>query len=309
MSLKTLISGIVMPLFGLTGVGETIAPNEGLIAHNFIVPTAERADVLFRCYPKISSKTALGYGTEQAKFELRTLVFLAEKGVPTPKQSDLSPSVVKDTGELLARIIQVSAEYTLQEDEPNGDIEYIKTILNNFLSRRPDMTGEKAFGDLFNKLNDPALNDVLSKTPKGLVHGDFFYENVLWKDAVLVSVVDFGDAYYGHVIMDIAIGSMEFAMKEGEAWDLSLHELFLVANKDWLAANEISFDLFHNVLLANCARFTAHLCNLQQDELEQKNNLKGEIDLSLIPYIERLYMFQHPKVKEELRRCYDAVIR
>jgi Ser/Thr protein kinase RdoA (MazF antagonist) len=149
---------------------------------------------------------------------------------------------------------------------------------------------------------------MLGKTPKGLVHGDFFFENVLSSHGMLAGVIDFGDVYYGSLVMDIAIGSMEFAMKEGEVWDFDLHEQFLAANKGWLVAHNISFDLFHDVLLANCARFIAHLCHLRQDELEKNNCPEGEIDLADIPYVARFYMFQQADIKTELHHHYRKVV-
>ena len=339
MEIKGILTEVVMPKMGLTPKGEAIAPNEGRIAHNLIIPTEERGEVLFRCYPSESSKAALGYGTKQAKFELRTLSFLAQKGAPVPKpiklanddayaveeqdwfifaypieqgitleQDDLSRTVAEEAGNLLSEIMETSVTYLPQGDEPNGDIDYIERILNNFINRRPDMADEPVFGQMFNHLSSPSLREELEKTPKGLVHGDFFFENVLSRDGRLVGVIDFGDAYHGYLLMDVVIGSMEFAMKAGEEWDHDLHEAFLRANKDWLKENNVSFGLFHDVLLANCVRFTAHLSNLTQDELDENGTPEALINPAENPYVQRFHLFQEPDMKTKLEKRYQMAL-
>jgi len=339
MTLNKILAEKVMPKMGLTSKGEPIVPNRGRIAHNLIIPTEERGEVLFRCCPAESSKAALGYGIEQAKFELKTLSFLAQKGTPTPKpiklssddtyaveeqgwlvfaypieegctldQSDLDITVAREAGALLSEIITASETYIPEGNEPNGDVDYIKTIIGNFLKRRPDMSERSVFREMLDQLDNQTFAQALERTPKGLVHGDFFFENVLSRDGHLVGVIDFGDAYQGCLLMDVAIGSMEFAMKEGENWDFDLHEAFLKSNQNWLSKNQVSCELFHGALLANCARFTAHLCNLAQDKLEENKNPNGEIDLSDNQYVGRFYMFRRPEVKTELQRRYEAAI-
>jgi len=334
-----ILTDSILSRMGLTPKGDPIIPKEGRIAYNLIIPTEECGDVLFRCYPAESNKAALGYGTEQAKFELRTLNFLAQKGTPTPKpikfasnntyaiedkewlvfaypieegvtleQIDLNQAVAEEAGNLLSEIIKTSETYIPVGDEPNGDIEYIESILNNFIKRRMDMAKEPIFKEMFNHLSSPRLHRELTTTPKGLVHGDFFFENVLSRDGHLIGIIDFGDAYHGYLLMDVVIGSMEFSMKIGEEWDHDLHESFLRANKTWLRKNDISFDLFHDVLLANCIRFTAHLSNLAQDELEKSGTPQELINLNENPYVRRFYLFQKPDMKAELARRYEVAI-
>ncbi|MEZ2247273.1 phosphotransferase [Microcoleus sp.] len=338
MNLEAILSKKVMQKLGLTPQGDMTYPNEGRIAYNIIVPTRERGKVLFRCYPEQSSKAALGYGIKQAKFEIKVLVFLAAKGAPTPKpiafstgdysleqdgffifayplqegktleRKDLSQQVANDAGTLLSQIIEHSESYEPKGDEPDGDIEYIKTILNNFLKRRPDYKDEEIFQDIHTHLSNQVFLRDIERTPKGLVHGDYFFENIISKDGKLIGVIDFGDAYYGYLLMDIVIGSMEFAMKDDEVWDMDLFEDFVKANKNWLKKNNVSFDLFHNVLLANCGRFVAHLYNLAQDELEENSNAKGFIKPDNNPYIERFYTFQKTEIKQELEHRYQLAL-
>jgi Ser/Thr protein kinase RdoA (MazF antagonist) len=85
MVLNEILLKNVMPRMGLTAKGEFSCPRDGRIAHNRIVFTVEQGAVLLRCYPIESNTTALGYGIQQAKFELRVLNFLAQHRMPTPK--------------------------------------------------------------------------------------------------------------------------------------------------------------------------------------------------------------------------------
>jgi hypothetical protein len=328
-----------MPSLGLTPIGEITYPKDGRIAFNAIICTKEKGDVLFRCYPTKSSKAALGYGIDRARFEIIALNFLSNRKADVPEPlmftngqysfedhnwfifayivkkgmtleiDDLSLNVAKQAGALLNKIILIASKYTPIGNEPTGDIEYIKMILSNFIERRPDLKKQKVFSDMNSQLSDADFLSRLSKTPKGIVHGDYFFENILSLNNEIIGVIDFGDAYYGYLIMDIVIGSMEFSMRKGENWDMDLFEAFISENKRWLNTFEISYKLYNEVLLANCARFTAHICNLEQDALEIENNLNGVVNVNENPYAKRFYFFQKSKVSDEMNRRYDLALK
>lgn len=337
LSLAQILATKILPALNLKAEGELWYPKEGRIAHNGIILT-NFGEVLFRCYPKYSSKEALGYGIERARFEVKVLNFFASKGlaVPVPlefpdgnisieidnwfifayytkpgktlEKEDLSLNVAQKAGNLLNKIISVSQTYLPTGDEPDGDIDYIKKIINNFLNRRPDFANNAIFSDMSAYMFDNNLLPSLLVTPKGIVHGDYFFENVLFLNNDIVGVIDFGDAYYGYLIMDIAIGSMEFSTHEDEELDLHLFGAFIKQNREWLLRNEISFDLFKYILVINCIRFTAHIFNLAQDSLDSEGLNEVEIDISENPYINRFYKFQETDLSKKMMQAYNLAL-
>lgn len=338
MELENLLKKNVLPLLGLSTTQDFACPKEGRIAHNLIVDTPEQGEVLMRCYPVQSTKSALGYGVQRARFEVEVLEFLSSGEAPVPSPltfedgkkfyqdndwfifayniqegqtlsiEDLTIEIAQDAGHLLQQIIENSATYKPNGTEPDGDINYIRTILSNFIKRRPEYSEHSVFTDMFNHLSDPAFLAELDSTPKGLVHGDYFFENVLMKDGRLVGVIDFGDAYYGTLLSDIVIGAMEFSTKVEEEWDMNFFEAFIRENKGWLLENNISYPLFQNLLLANCVRFTAHISNLEQDELESNKTPANEIDIDGNPYVARYYKFKSGDFNSQLQKSYKLAL-
>lgn len=337
MEIEQLLHNKILPALGLSPEGNFLVPKEGRIAKNIIIRTNEKGDVLFRCYPKVSTKSALGYGVERARFEVLTLIFLSSNGLPVPEPlvfldgsksqeinewyvfayqlldgetltiEDLSIEYARGAGKLLNRFIEVSELYIPIGNEPKGDIEYIKTILNNFLIRRPEYKNEIIFSNMFNHLSNDFYLKLLEQTPKGIVHGDYFFENVLSVNGSIVGVIDFGDAYYGYLLMDLVIGAMEFSMQKEEKWQMQNYEAFIKENQRWLIKANISFETFHFVLLTNCIRFTAHLCNLEQDA-QDENKLKEPIDILNNPYIGRFNYFSDQSIISEMKKCYDKIV-
>ena len=47
-----------------------------------------------------------------------------------------------------------------------------------------------------------------------IVHGDFFYENIIVDNGSIVGVIDFDDAYLGSSLLDFALAAMEFSVPE-----------------------------------------------------------------------------------------------
>jgi homoserine kinase type II len=60
---------------------------------------------------------------------------------------------------------------------------------------------------------DPAL-------PSGIVHGDLFRDNVLWKRGELLALLDFESAFHGPFVYDLSVTIQAFCY--GDAFDLEL---------------------------------------------------------------------------------------
>jgi aminoglycoside phosphotransferase (APT) family kinase protein len=195
----------------------------------------------------------------------------------------LTADIVARAGTQLSLMIAAGEQYSPCGNEPDGDLEFIERIFSQFQKNCPKCNNHPVIEQMLRHVRDKSLHEILSRTPKGLAHADYFFENVLVKGNEIVGVIDFGDAYYGHLLMDIATGAMEF------------FRIFIQPLSPWLLRNNIDFALFRQILLANCVRFAAHTLNLAVN--------KGKVsDIESNPYIQRFkqlnaVVFVHPLEK------------
>lgn len=277
--------------FGLTVIGEPQLPNEGRIAKNLIVQTRERGRILVRMYPP-------SFDLRQVEFEVKALKFFASNGVNAPcpfelkvgsafggwhtfayqliegrclTQAELDRSLVSQAGHQLAKMVSVAEKFQPTGSEPHGDLEFIHGVLSRFVQSRPANADNGWLCRMFSHLQSEDLKTRLAASPRGIVHADYFFENVVENEGQVVGVIDFGDAYYGHLIMDVATGAMEFSVRENGDWDAQHLDAFLGELAPWLSAKRLTCDLFYDALLANCARFAAHTLNLSVNGGESPN--------------------------------------
>ena len=133
----------------------------------------------------------------------------------------------------------------------------------------------------------------LNNSPLGIVHGDFFFENTLrTNDDNLVGVIDFGDCFFGSMLHDIAVGAMEFSVREGEQLDIEAFDAFLSPFSSWFAESATDLELFRTTLLANWVRYSTHLIALGLDEGEQLSSL---VTIEYNPYVDRFQRCLQPE--------------
>jgi Ser/Thr protein kinase RdoA (MazF antagonist) len=282
-----------LQVYSLTPVGETLRPVAGHIATNFILNTVERGDILLRVYPRTDAakSNVLEYGWQRAIFEARVLSFLGSQDpiVPRPitgpdnqhyaivgdalaivypllpgypiDQSELSLSIARAVAGIQNRLMAISKEFPCVGSEPDGDVDYVLRILRN-LRRRAGHEVAGVLNNLEAFLTDGGVATALERSPRGLVHGDFFFENVLHVGGAITGVVDFGDAYAGMLIMDVATGAMEFSVTPDEEFRAELFVAYLAGIRPWLLEHSVHFAMFYSALLVNCVRFAVHSLTL-----------------------------------------------
>ena len=309
---------------GFHASGEAVSPDEGLIASNYFIDTAEQGEIVIRAN---STEAATQEGVS---FETRALDFLGANGVPVPAllqftdgsiekimgenrviayvpisgetlSSELDDkSIAHSAGILLQRMLTVSGRYEPSGDEPSGDEEFIEGITHVFLEKYPNLSGESFFKDALAIIGSEEYRTVLAGSPQGIVHADFFYENIIVENGDLNGIIDFGDAYYGALVNDIAIGAMEFSVLEGsEQWKPELFKAFIQPSAEWLVDNNIDYASFKAVLLANCLRFAVYTLGF---ELESDPSTKCEGNR----YVRRFYKFRD-NLTDALRSAYEEV--
>lgn len=277
----------VLWAFGLTRNGGISAVCNGRIANNILVETKEAGDVIVRAYPYT-------YGHAKVKFEVDVLQHLSKKGckVPHPKlllrevtghqsilssfgleifiyealtgstisQSELSVQLAAGAGNALANLIPHASSFVPSDLAPQGDLGFIAGLLRAAKERDERLALSPATSEMELILSDAQLARALKSSFSGVVHADYFFENVLADEtrSEICGIIDFGDSYIGYLINDILIGAMEFAVFEDENWDLDCFNAFLRANKVWICRQNIPPVLAKKILLANCIRFAIY---------------------------------------------------
>ena len=307
---------LALNALGVTLKGDATRPDEGLIASNYFIDTQEQGPLVIRINNLEPEEAGAGPG-----FEARALRYLTTRNMKVPRLVSFtdgtieqhlgdkraiayqpimgdtlsvddvdSPAIAQSAGALLAELIAADEQYTPDGSEPDGDAAFVLKITDEFVHAHPQFSDNSFFGEARALLAEPETTSRIESSPQGIVHADYFYENIVVDKGEFAGVIDFGDAYYGGVLSDIVIGAMEFSiLEESEAWRPELFRAFLSPNAAWLKANKIDYATFETALLVNCVRFAVYTLGF---ELEDNPQAAAESNR----YVQRFYRF-----RDELR--------
>lgn len=276
-------------------IGKTASPVEGRIATN-IIQNTDKGTLMVRIYPKeMPDKLETG----NPLFEIEALNHFSKLGVKVPapltfgdklfletdeqiifayfllpgevaKQSMLSVELASEMGKFLhSMFLPAAVKYEPSSGVPFiNSFSYILTIANKVEGKHTEL---KTI-DIWSTMKDVTGKNIsiLDGTPAGIVHADYFFENILVDKSdqknIVSGLIDFGDAYYSHVLHDIVIGAMEASVLENNEWDLNIFKAFLQETTPFLISNSISFEQFIETLKANCLRFAVYTVPFTVDE-------------------------------------------
>ncbi len=305
----------------------------GRIAHNYVVRTVQ-GDYILRLYD-INKGQKLLYTAKRFIFEAESLKFLQqyrEVSVPVPlavphnplqnywqtdtcvvmvypyiqgtplTQGELCLQTAQRAAKYLKSLIRITQTFSTKDRPiatmPDGDIAHIARITNTLDQQ---FFTHKTLAKMHHYINHYPHKELLHLSPKGLVHGDFFFENTLWTDTKeICAIIDFGDCFYGAVLNDIAIGAMEFSVQNNRVCNPDFYCGFIENFHDWFVKNKIMYALFKSVVLANCIRYSTHLIRLG---IEQGISPEQCVNADYNPYINRFDTFLMTDILE-CGRCY-----
>jgi len=309
----------------VTPIGDISVPSEGRIATN-IIQNTDRGNLMIRIYPKdMPNKLETG----NPYFEIQALDFLAKKGlkvpIPTPfkgstiyteteesfifayfmlegnaiKQSELNPDIAAKIGVFLKEFVDVSITYAPSLGEkPINSFEYILGIAERLEQKVEGLAEWGKWREM--KLKVATNIESVESTPAGIVHADFFFENILrtTSNGEISALIDFGDAYYGRVIHDIVIAAMESSVNEDGIWNLDSFRATLVPLVDFFRSNGITFDQVYHTLEADCLRFAVYTIPF---------NIEEGTDYRENSYVARFEHISDSVVIGELHEIYDSL--
>jgi len=94
-----------------------------------------------------------------------------------------------------------------------------------------------------------------NKLPKGIIHGDLFSDNLLWKGDKLVAMLGFEAACRGKFIFDLATAVNGLCV-DGEGYDLKRFESLIAGYESLRPLSLAEWDAFPNELRLSALRFT-----------------------------------------------------
>jgi len=94
-----------------------------------------------------------------------------------------------------------------------------------------------------------------NKLPKGIIHGDLFNDNLLFKGDKLVAVLDFEAACRGKFVFDLATAVNALCV-DGEGYDLKRFEALIAGYESLRPLSLAEWDAFPNELRLSALRFT-----------------------------------------------------
>jgi homoserine kinase type II len=94
-----------------------------------------------------------------------------------------------------------------------------------------------------------------NKLPKGIIHGDLFTDNLLFRGDKLVAVLDFEAACRGKFIFDLATAVNALCV-DGEGYDLKRFEALIAGYESLRPLSLAEWDAFPNELRLSALRFT-----------------------------------------------------
>lgn len=319
--------GSILKDFGLTMCSNLTASSEGRIASNVSVLTQEMGDVIVRAYPA-------SYSSRKVDFEVAVLMHFSglDISVPQPlatisienkdahisrnselqifvykklsgntlQRSELNSDYAKQGGEVLRKLLRTAANFVPSNTRATGDIEFVFGLLRAFKEQQREFACSEIASAMEDALMSEKLYRCLEGAPKGLVHADYFFENVLVNNGNICAVLDFGDAYYGALVNDIVIGAMEFSVLADRSWDKQCLKNFLIPLVEELRVYGLTPNQLIDLMRVNCVRFSIYTL-----PISQANGEKIEEN----EYVQRFLALTSGKVREEIENLFIDLIK
>jgi homoserine kinase type II len=220
-------------------------------------------------------------GESEVKREIDLLVFLRRHGFPCPEPiPDRKGRLFREIGGKCVSLYRYIDGHGLTPKHALAQVHnagralatlhtigkaYKKGIENRFnFERMADLyTDVRArlpayFKNVIRTLDDEAgylQHHLESKLPKGVIHGDLFPDNLLFKGQKIVGVLDFEAAGRGKFIYDMATAVNALCYSAG-SYQLQLFEAFVAGYESLRTLSLAEWDAFPNELRFSAFRFT-----------------------------------------------------
>jgi homoserine kinase type II len=159
---------------------------------------------------------------------------------------------IQNAGQALATLHGVGKAYK-KGIENRFNYERVSDLYADVRARLPQY-----FKNVVRTLDDEAdylQHHLEAKLPKGIIHGDLFPDNLLFKGQKIVGVLDFDAAGRGKFIYDMATAVNALCYSNG-SYDLKSFEAFVAGYEGLRTLSLAEWDAFPNELRFSAFRFT-----------------------------------------------------
>ncbi|MBG07703.1 MAG: hypothetical protein CME68_03035 [Halobacteriovoraceae bacterium] len=150
-------------------------------------------------------------------------------GVIYPFVEGITPKPEKETcyqiGKALGKLHSLKKEsFSNDKIRKHETIGFELPFISNFVhSKDCPSQFKEYFWDIFPKGIESLINESFEE---GIMHGDLYYDNTLFKDKALITLLDFEQAGLGPLILDLGISISGTSLSNGKV-SLSLIEKFI----------------------------------------------------------------------------------
>jgi Ser/Thr protein kinase RdoA (MazF antagonist) len=174
-------------------------------------------------------------------------------------EEDLSDDLAREAGDLLRRFHSSLSGFRPRASKDRHDVAYIRALLDETAA-----TLDAAEREDLDEVREAVLAAVgreeWADEALGVVHADYYVENLIRMANGTLALIDFDDSYYGTQLFDVAIGAMEFAVREDQTLDSIRLDGFL----DGYGYRDDNRKLLRAMTL-NCLRFLCYTLPLTRD--------------------------------------------
>lgn len=255
-------------------------------------------------------------GAEQARREIELLAFLRTKGIACPRP------IADQDGHLLreyrGKVVSVSTalsgkERSVEQLSPEH-LRHVGKTLSTLhqvgQDYKPSLENRFSFArirDLYLHLRLPAhlkqvkhtLDDELAhheeyleeRLPKGIIHGDVFADNLLFRGRKVSGVLDFEAAGQGKLITDVATAVNALCYLDGR-YHLDRFNALIDGYQEVRALSLVEWDAFPNELRFSALRFTVIRL---KDFVFRSANRKLRVHKDYQDFLDRLHVLRRER--------------
>lgn len=270
------IHGVSTICGGLLNSNISVLTDEGRILLRVYPLSRERSEIVFEvevlktlAVQRFPAPTVLAEGAI-GTIRDRPFIIMEFLDGRTLGEDDQSVSLSATAGALLGAFHRALDGFVSTSSKARCDVEYIHALLAESASA---LLPADAY--LLSECADFVWLRAGSGewgSPDGVVHADFYVENLIQTDSGEIALIDFDDSYYGTQLFDVAIGAMEFACRDDQSLDEERLGAFLSEYKKQRPEFEPSEGALLNAMLVNCLRF---LCYTLPISMELGEGVQG----------------------------------
>ena len=196
------------------------------------------------------------------------------EGITPKPESETCYQIGKALGKLHSLKKESFSKYKIRKHQTIG---FELPFISNFIHKEDCPSQFKEyFWDIFPKGIDSLINEPFEE---GIMHGDLYYDNTLFKDKSLITLLDFEQAGLGPLILDLGISISGTSLSNGEI-SPSLVEKFIEGYEKERPLNKIEKSSLNSFILLGL--FSISLWRIYRFKFGELDSKKTDSYLELL---------------------------